>query len=64
MTRRRLLSDDLWARHLEPPSDEREIARHDTLGADELAQVATKRGDANRLGYALVLLPAVSRPCA
>ncbi|MBP6797727.1 MAG: Tn3 family transposase [Luteimonas sp.] len=56
MARRRLLSDDLWARHLEPPTDEREIARHYTLGTEDLAQVAAKRGDANRLGYALVLL--------
>ena len=56
MARRRLLSDELWARHLEPPADEREIARHYTLGAEDLAQVAARRGDANRLGSALVLL--------
>lgn len=56
MARRRLLSDEVWARHLEPPADEREIARHYTLGPDGLAQVATKRSDANRLGFALVLL--------
>ena len=56
MAKRRLLSDDLWARHLEPPTDEREIARHYTLGGEDLAQVVAKRGDANRLGYALVLL--------
>ena len=56
MARRRLLSDELWARHFEPPKDEREIARHYTLGPDEMEQVAAKRGDANRLGYALVLL--------
>jgi len=56
MARRRLLSDELWARYLEPPTDEREIACHYTLGAEDLAQVAARRGDANRLGYALVLL--------
>ena len=56
MARRRLLSDELWARHLAPPTDEREIARHYTLGADDLAHAATKRGDANRLGYTLMLL--------
>lgn len=55
MARRRLLSDELWARHLEPPADEREITRHYTLGAEDLAQIAARRGDANRLGYALVL---------
>ena len=56
MARRRLLGDDLWARHLEPPTDEREIARLYTLGREELAQVMTRRGDANRLGYALLRL--------
>lgn len=56
MARRRLLGDDTWARHLEPPTDEREIARHYTLGPDDLAQVVNKRGDANRLGFALVIL--------
>ncbi|NEU14985.1 Tn3 family transposase [Methylobacterium sp. BTF04] len=56
MARRRLLGDDMWARHLEPVPDEREITRHYTLGADDLAQVTARRGDANRLGYALVLL--------
>ena len=56
MARRRLLSDDTWVRHLEPPTDEREIARHYTLGPDDLAHVIDKRGDANRLGYALVIL--------
>ena len=56
MARRLLLSDELWARHLAPPTDEREIARHYTLEADDLAQAVTKRGDANRLGYTLMLL--------
>ena len=56
MARRRLLGDELWARHLMPSADEREIARHYTLTADDLEQVAAKRGDANRLGYALILL--------
>lgn len=56
MSRRRLLTGELWARHYEPPEDEREIARHYTLGPDEMEQVAAKRGDGNRLGCALVLL--------
>jgi len=56
VARRQLLSDEVWARPLEPPAGEREIARHYTLGPDEMAQLAAKRGDANRLGYALVLL--------
>jgi hypothetical protein len=56
MARRRLLGDDLWARHLEPPADEREIARHFTLSRDDLLAIASKRTDATRLGYALLLL--------
>ncbi len=51
MARQRLLGDDLWARHLEPTADEREITRLYTLGSDELAQVVVRRGDANQLGY-------------
>jgi hypothetical protein len=56
MARRRLLGDDVWARHLEAPADEREVARYFTLGPDELAEVMNRRSDANRLGYALLLL--------
>ena len=56
MARRRLLNDEVWARHLAWPADEREIARHCTLGADELGLAASRRGDANRLGFALALL--------
>jgi TnpA family transposase len=56
MARRRLLGDDLWARHLEPPTDEREIARHFTLTRDELLVIASKRTEATRLGFALLLL--------
>ena len=51
MARRLLLSNDLWARHLEPPADECEIARHYALGTDELAEVAARRGDANTHCY-------------
>ncbi|MGE5602591.1 MAG: DUF4158 domain-containing protein [Nitrososphaerales archaeon] len=56
MARRRLLGDDLWARHLEPPADERAIARQFALSRDDLELIATKRTDATRLGYALLLL--------
>jgi hypothetical protein len=56
MARRRLLGDDLWARHLEPPADEREIARHFTLTRDDLLAIASKRTNPTRLGYALLLL--------
>jgi hypothetical protein len=56
MARRRLLGDDLWARHLEPPTNEREIARHFTLTRDELLVIASKRTGAARFGFALLLL--------
>jgi TnpA family transposase len=56
MARRRLLGDDLWARHLEPPTDERKIARHFTLTRDDLLAIASKRTAATRLGFALLLL--------
>jgi hypothetical protein len=54
---RRLLSDEVWARHLEPPVGERKIARHYTPGPDDLAAVAAKRGDPDRLGYATTSEP-------
>jgi TnpA family transposase len=56
MAWRRLLGDDLWARYLEPPTDEREIVRHYTLTRDDLDLIATKRTDATRLGFALLLV--------
>jgi hypothetical protein len=51
-----ICSDDLWARHLDRPADEREIARHFTLSRDDLLAIASKRTDATRLGYALLLI--------
>src|SRR4051812_4305229 len=56
MVRRRLLGDDVWARLLDPPSDELEIARRYTLAAEDLALISSRRTDATRLGCALVLL--------
>ncbi len=56
MARRRLLGDDAWARLLDPPTDELEIARLYTLTAEDLALVLDRRADATRLGCALVLL--------
>jgi hypothetical protein len=60
MARRRLLSDDFWAQHLAPPTDERAIARHHTFGPDDLSQIATKRGDVNR--QAVLRAEALSAP--
>jgi hypothetical protein len=56
MARRRLLGDDAWARLLDPPTDELEIARLCTLTTDDLALIGNRRTDATRLGYTLVLL--------
>ena len=55
MARRRLLNDVQWAALLSPPADEREIVRHYTLSAEDLAAVSTKRGNHNRIGFALTL---------
>ena len=55
MGRRRLLNDVQWAGLLSPPSDEREIVRHYTLSDEDLAAAASKRGDHNRIGFALTL---------
>ena len=56
MARRRLLNAENWAPLLNPPTDEREIARNYTLAREDLALIGARRGDANRLGFALVLL--------
>src|ERR1700720_4217533 len=40
---------------LDPPTDQRELVRHYTLSAEDLAAVRRCRGDHNRLGCALML---------
>ena len=55
MARRRLVSAEIWAGHYGAPLDEREIARHYTLTGDDLEIVGRRRGDATRLGYAMLL---------
>src|SRR3546814_15227302 len=54
--RRRLVSLEIWAGHYDAPLDEREIARHYTLTSDDLEIVGRRRGDATRLGFAMLLL--------
>jgi Domain of unknown function (DUF4158) len=39
----------------DPPSDQRELVRHDTLSDTDLAAIRRCRGDHNRLGHALML---------
>jgi hypothetical protein len=50
------VSLEIWARHYGAPLDEREIARHYTLTSDDLEIVGRRRGDATRLGYAMLML--------
>ncbi|UZW58122.1 DUF4158 domain-containing protein (plasmid) [Sphingobium sp. JS3065] len=56
MARRRLVSPEIWAGHYSAPLDEREIARHYTLTSDDVEIVGRRRGDATRLGFAMLLL--------
>jgi hypothetical protein len=39
----------------DPPTDQRDLVRHYTLNASDLAMIQRCRGDQNRLGYALML---------
>ncbi len=55
MARRRLLTSAQWAGLLSPPTGERDIVRHYTLTEQDLAMIAAKRGDHNRIGFALTL---------
>jgi TnpA family transposase len=40
---------------LDPPTDQRELGRHYTLSAADLAAIRRCRGNHNRLGHALML---------
>ena len=55
MARRRQLSEERIAELFDPPTEQRELVRHFTLSAADLAAIQRCRGDANRLGYALML---------
>ena len=39
----------------DPPTDQRELVRHYTLSEADITIVRRRRGDHNRLGYALML---------
>ena len=56
MARRRLLNDAVWARLLEPATDEREMVRHYTLSSEDRALITAKRTAATQLGFAMMLL--------
>jgi TnpA family transposase len=55
MARRRLLTDEHWARLLAPPSHEREIVQHCTLTREDLDLIGGKRTAHSRLGFAVLL---------
>jgi TnpA family transposase len=55
VARRQRLSDIQIAELFDPPTDQRELVRHFTLSAADLASVQRCRGDHNRLGHALML---------
>ena len=56
MARQRLLSEAAHARLLGLPANEREVLRYATLSAGDLELVAGRRGEANQLGFALMLV--------
>ena len=56
MARQRLLGEAIQARLLGLPADEREMVRHATLGSEDFALIAQRRGEANQLGFALMLV--------
>lgn len=55
MARLRILTDGQWADLVRSECDERSIVRHYTLSRDDLDLIAGKRGDHNRLGFAVLL---------
>jgi len=55
MTRQQILTGTQLAALFDPPTDQRELVRHYTLSATDLAMIQRCRGDQNRLGYALML---------
>lgn len=54
MTRRQRLSATQIVELFDPPTEQRELIRHYTLSATDLAAIARRRGDHNRLGHALM----------
>src|SRR5882762_1264807 len=53
--RRQQLTEAQITALLDPPTDQRELVRHYTLSAADLAATRRYRGDHNRLGHALML---------
>ena len=55
MTRRQQLTQVQIAALFDAPTEQRELVRHYTLSAADLAMIRRSRGDHNRLGQALML---------
>src|SRR5689334_19533735 len=55
MRRRQQLTEAQITALLDPPTEQRELVRHYTLSAADLAAIRRCRGDHNRLGHALML---------
>lgn len=55
MPRRDLLTEQQRFVFSAPPTDERAMVRYYTLGADDMALIDRRRGDHNRLGFAMLL---------
>ena len=55
MPRRELLTEPQRLAFTEPATDERELVRHYTLSAEDMALIDRRRGGPNRLGFAVML---------
>jgi TnpA family transposase len=55
MARWQRLSEAQIVELFDPPVEQRELVRHFTLLPEDLAAISRRRGDSNRLGYALML---------
>ena len=55
MPHRELLTESQRLSLHAPASDEREMVRHYTLSSEDLALINRRRGDPNRLGFAVML---------
>jgi hypothetical protein len=55
MPHRELLTEPQRVSFHAPASDERGMVRHYTLSSEDLALINRRRGDPNRLGFALML---------
>jgi TnpA family transposase len=53
--RRQQLTETQIAALFDPPTDQRELMRHYTLSAGDIALIQRRRGDHSRLGHALML---------